>query len=112
MVYKALRNQLVSVLNNTYILPMSNPFTWSSLMHAINIIQHLCHHYESISNTDMEENKYQFHVAYNFKEPLEILIKRLNECVDFATAASDPLTKGHIISIVYVLAANTVQYME
>ena len=44
---------------------------------------------------------------YNAEEPPESLIKRLNDCADFATTASKTVSKTQLFRIAYSLVAET-----
>ena len=50
--------------------------------------------------------------SYNAEEPLDILIKRLDECANLATAAGEPVLETQLVHIAYRLVAETGQYPE
>ena len=56
---------------------------------TLELIQHLYTHYSRISATDMAASDGFIQFPYNAEEPLEGLIERLNDCTDFAAAASE-----------------------
>ena len=56
----------------------------------------------------MPENDERVWAPYNMEEPLESLIERLNECTDFATSASDPVSETQLAHITYGLVMETV----
>ena len=62
--------------------------------------------------TDTVANDERLQASYNSEDPLEILIKRLNECVEFATAASKPVSETQLVRISYGLVTETGQYPE
>ena len=60
----------------------------------------------------MAENDERLRASYNNEEPLEILIERLNECADFATASGKPVLETQLFRIAYGLVAETGKYPE
>ena len=70
---------------------MKNEYTGYATRSTMDLLNHLYQHYAHISLTDTVANDERLQASYNSEDPLEILIKRLNECVDFATAASKPV---------------------
>ena len=50
--------------------------------------------------------------TFNPREPLKSLFTRLNKCVDYATAAGDPVTEVQIVRITYGLVTETGQFQE
>ena len=60
----------------------------------------------------MTSNNERLRSSYNSEEPLEILIKRLDECADFATAAREPVSDTQLVRIAYRLVADTGHYPE
>ena len=54
----------------------------------------------------------KYRASYNAEEPLESLIERLNKCVDFATAAREPVLYTQLVRIPYELVVNTGQLPE
>ena len=60
----------------------------------------------------MAANDERLQASCNTEEPLEILIKRINECTDFATEAREPVSKTQLVRIAYGLVAETGQYPE
>ena len=64
-------------------------------------INHLYEHYSHISSMDRVANDERLRESYNTEEPLESLIKRLNECADFATAAIEIVLETQLVQITY-----------
>ena len=65
-----------------------------------------------ISTTDLVANDAKLQYPYNPDEPLKSLCTRLNECVNYATAAGETFTKGNIFRITYGLVVEMVQFQE
>ena len=58
----------------------------------ITLLIHLYAHYVLILATGLAENDRKLRDTLNTAEPLKSLYTRLNECVDYATEAGDPVT--------------------
>ena len=56
------------------------------------LLYHLYKHYARISSTYMAVNNERLRASYNSEEPLKSLIESLNECADYVTAASKPVS--------------------
>ena len=69
----------------------------------MNLLSHLYTHYARISATDLEENDRKLQETYNIYKPLKILYTSLNEYIDYATAAGEPITEGQVVRIAYGL---------
>ena len=65
-----------------------------SIATNLTLLSHLYVHYARILATDMAKNNKNLREAYNPDDPLESLYTRLNKCVDYATAAGEPITEG------------------
>ena len=67
-------------------------------------------YYSCISATDMAANNEKLILSYNTEDPLNSIIKRLNECKYFAAAEGEPVTETQIVRISYGLVYETGQY--
>ena len=76
------------------------------------LITNLYDNYARISSTDVAANNKIIRSPYNVEEPLKSLIKRINECEDFATSVSELVSDNHIVRITYGLVAETGLYPE
>ena len=95
----ALRNQLLTASEDTYLSTLKNAFTDYSGATMLTLLSHMYTHYARIFSTDLAEINRKLQETYNLNEPLESLYTRLNECVDYATLASEPITKGQVVRI-------------
>ena len=73
----------------------------------LTLLSNLYAHYAQILVTYLAENNRKLQETYNPDEPLEILYTKLNKCVDYATAAGEPITEGQVIQISYGLVVVT-----
>ena len=65
----------------------------------MDLLTHLYKDYANISPSGMAENDERLRAAYNAEEPLESLIKRLDECTDFATEDRKPVSETQLVRI-------------
>ena len=89
-----LSNQLLKAFEYTYLSPLKNLFTGYYGSTTLTLLSHLYVYYAQILATDLAENERNLRENYNTNKPLERLYTRLNECVDYATTAGDPITEG------------------
>ena len=87
-----LQNQLVAVLDDTYLYSLKNPHTGCSEWPTQEIITYIYANYASILSTDISTNDICLFSTHNSEDPIESLIKQLNECENFAAAAGKPVT--------------------
>ena len=107
-----LKNQMPTVFDNPYLATLKNKYTGYTTRSTMKLINHLYKQYARISSMGMAANDEIIRASYNSKEPLESLTERLNECADFVTAASEPVSETQLVRITYVLVAETGQYPE
>ena len=62
--------------------------------------------------TNLAENNKKLREPCNPDETLKSLYTRLNECMDYATAASDPITEVQAVRIAYGIVAETGKLQE
>ena len=62
--------------------------------------------------TYLAENDRKLWETYNTDKPLESLYTRPNECVEYATAAGEPITEGKFFGIAYGLVSETRQFQK
>ena len=61
---------------------------------------------------DLADNDRKLQETYNTEEPLKSLYTRLNECVDYSTAAGEPISEVKVVRIAYGLVLETGQFQE
>ena len=65
----------------------------------MDLITHIYEHYGRIIPLDMAVNDEILQASYKTEEPIESLIKRINECADFATASGEPVSETQLVHI-------------
>ena len=73
---------------------------------------HLYGNYARILATDLAANNQKLSNPFNPNKLLESLYTRLNERVDYATTAGNPIAQGQVVSIEYDLVAEMGQLQE
>ena len=101
----SLNNHLLAVFNKTYLANLKKNYTSYATRSTIDLISPHCEHYVSISLTDMEANHERIRASYNSEELLESLLERINKCVNFATASSEPVSETQLVNIAYRLVS-------
>ena len=76
------------------------------------LLSHLYNHYTRISSALYGARSLLSFAAISVEDPLNSLIERLNECADFVTAGTKPVSETHMVRIAYVLVAEIYQYPE
>ena len=99
----ALRNQLMTEFEDTYLSPLKHPFTGYFAIKMLQLILHLYDQYARISTIYLAANYANLREPFNPSNPLESLYMRLNECIDCATAAGEPITEGQVVRIAYAI---------
>ena len=61
---------------------------------------------------DLTKNGTNLRETFNPDDPVESLYMRLNECVDYETAADNTVTEGQVMRIAYIIVAETGQFQE
>ena len=82
---------------DTYISPLKHALAGYSTIKMLQLILHLYDHYARISTIYLEVNYANLREPFNPRNPLESLYMRLNECIDCATAAGEPMTEGRVV---------------
>ena len=88
----ALKNQLVYVFQDAYLLTLNNAYIGYATKSTLALLTHLYLNCTHISTTYMKDNYKKLRSPYNAEEPLEILFTRLNECAELPATAVDPFT--------------------
>ena len=78
----------------------------------IRLLIYLYNNYVRISATDLAKNNKNLREPYNLDEPPKSLYTRLNECVNYATAAGEPINEGQVVRIAHGFVTETGQFQE
>jgi hypothetical protein len=111
-VTKALRKQIVSAIDETYIKPLKarNSGYNNVAVHAMTT--YLFTAYGKIDDESIVANEKKFIEPWDGTSPFENVIERIDECMDFAEAAEQPYTVPQILSKIYTLVYDTGLYFD
>ena len=76
----------------------------------MDLLTYLYKNYARMSSLDMASNDERIQEYYNAKEPLDILVKRLDQYADFVTAVREPVSETQLACITYGMVEETGQY--
>ena len=88
---------------------MKNAYTGCAIKTTMELIQHLYKNYTQISATDIAENNERLRAPYNAEDLIKSLVRGINKCANFSTAARETVSQTQIVRIVYGLVYETGQ---
>jgi hypothetical protein len=100
---KALRKQIVGAVEETYIKPLKTRNNGYNAVPVDVMMSYLFTAYGNIDEQSVMLNDKKFIEPWDGSSPFENIIERIDECVDFAKAASQPYTAPQIMSKIYTL---------
>ena len=100
---------MLAVFDDPYLATFKNGYTGYATRLTMDILTHLYKNYARISPSDMTSKNERLQALYNSEEPLENLIKRIDECADFVTASGEPVSETQLVRITYGMVAETGQ---
>jgi uncharacterized phage-associated protein len=105
-VVKALRKQLVSAVDEAYLIALKHDHTMYNAVLLEQMLAHLYAEYGEISHEDYKLNDTKFNKPWDGAEPIELIVARWNKCIKLAAASGKPYTYEQILektfAIVYV----------
>ncbi len=104
---KALKQQLLSTVENVYLRALSNRHTGYANITTLQLLQHLLRVHGRITAHDLEENFIRFKKPWDPNSPYETLIEQMDDAVDFANAGGSPISAQQQINTAYTLLFNT-----
>jgi hypothetical protein len=111
-VTKALRKQIVSAIDETYVKPLKTRNSGYNNAAVDAMITYLFTAYGNIDDESIVVNEKKFIEPWDGTSPFENIIERIDECIDFAEAAEQPYSAPQILSKIYTLVYNTGLYFD
>jgi predicted metalloprotease len=111
-VTKALRKQIVSSIEETYIKPLKTRNNGYNAVSVESMMTYLFTAYGNIDDESIMVNEKKMIESWDGSSPFENVIERIDECVDFAEAAGQPYTAPQILSKIYTLVYDTGLYFD
>jgi hypothetical protein len=102
-VVKALRKQLVSAVDEAYIIALKHDRTMYNAVPLEQMLAHLRDEYGEISHEDYKLNEAKFNEPWDEAEPIELIVARWNKCIKLAAAAGKPYTDEQILENAFAI---------
>ena len=87
---KALKSLLIATVDETYLRSLQEKYIGYANVTTKEMLAHLYLAYAKISDGDLEDNDKRMRADYDVNQPMEVLIKQVNNAVEI-TAAADNL---------------------
>jgi hypothetical protein len=75
-------------------------------------LKYLCDTYGKITPEDVIENEKNFTESWDGDEAFEVIIERINNCVEFAIEAESPYSEKQIMNHALTIVAKTGSYAD
>jgi hypothetical protein len=111
-VMQALRKQIIDTVEEKFIMSLRNKYTRYNSVHPKDLLKYLFDTYGKITPEDIIENEKKFTEDWDGDEAFEIVIERINNCVEFAKEAESPYTDKQIMIRALTLVSKTGLYAD
>ena len=112
VVMQALRKQIVDTVEEKYIMSMRNKYTRYNSVHPKALLKYLFDTYGKITPEDVIENERKFTEEWDGDEAFEVVIERINNCIDFAIEAESAYSHKQIMNHALTIVAKTGLYAD
>ena len=109
---QALRTQIVDTVEEKFIISLRNKYTRYSSVHPKDLLAYLFETYGKITPEDVIANEKKLIEDWDGNEAFEVIIERVNNCIDFANEAGSDYTDKQIMDRVFVIVANMGLYAD
>jgi hypothetical protein len=82
-VMQALRKQIIDTVEEKFIMSLRNKYTRYNSVHPKDLLKYLFDTYGKITPEDVIENEKKFTEDWDGEEAFEVVIERINNCVEF-----------------------------
>jgi hypothetical protein len=106
-VTKALRKQLISVIEPAYLTHLEDEFSGFNKVEVKDLLNYLFQTYRHISSMDLIENNRKFESDWDPSEPWQTVMTCIKQCCDYAQDAGRPYSKPQKLSKAHALVFNT-----
>jgi hypothetical protein len=111
-VHTALKNQLIKAVPAQCLIAIKHAHSgYANLLLRV-MLAHLFDNYGDINTNDLQDNDNKFRQAWDPNTPIEMLIKQINDAVQYAADAGTPYTNQQILNNAYALVFNTGMYFD
>jgi hypothetical protein len=112
VVMQALRKQIVETVEEKYIMSLRNKYTRYNSVHPKDLLQYLFDTYGKITPEDLIENEKKLTKEWDGNEAFELIIERVNDCIEFAKEAGDKFTDTQIMNRTFIIISKTGLYND
>jgi hypothetical protein len=109
---QALRRQIIDTVEEKYIMSLRNKYTRYNAVSPTAMITHLFDTYGKITPEDMLKNEQHLNEPWDGSEPFELVIERIQECIELATEAGRPYSAEQIMDRAFRIVAQTGLYPD
>jgi hypothetical protein len=104
---QALKQLILEAYDNMYTSQLEDYLLQYSNRSALEIIMHLKQTYGFINPTQLAENYNKMTATINFQDPIETLLKQIEDGVRYANAGAQPYMEAQYVNIAFLLILNT-----
>jgi hypothetical protein len=112
VVMQALRKQIIDTVEEKFIMSLRNKYTRYNSVHPKDLLKYLFVTYGKITPEDVIENEKKFTEDWDGDEAFEVVIERINNCVEFAKEAVSPYTDKQVMIRALTLVSKTGLYAD
>jgi hypothetical protein len=107
---KALRQQLLSAVDDIYVRSLRDRITGFANVSVWQMLTHLLTTYGRVTPNDLQLNDQRLRTPYSIDQPLESLIAQVEDAVAYAAAGGQDYTAAQIVNVAYSLLLATGQF--
>jgi hypothetical protein len=111
-VMQALRKQIIDTVEEKYIMSLRNKYTRYNSVHPKDLLKYLFETYGKITPEDVIKNEKKFTESWDGDEAFEVIIERINNCIEFAIEAESPYSEKQIMNHALTIVAKTGLYAD
>ena len=103
MTNKALKSLVIAAVKKTYIRSLGEKYIGYANVTTKEMLAHLYLAYAKLSDGNLEDNNKRMRADYDMNQPMEFLIKQINDAVDIAAAADNLYSVEQVVTAAYNL---------
>jgi hypothetical protein len=100
-VQKALKKQIISVFEPMYLDILNDNMVGYTNISTRDMLDHLFETYGNITSVDLEINFEHMRRAWDPQQPVETLLKQIQDCADYSEAGGVPICPSQKINVGY-----------
>ena len=109
---KALKFLLIAAVDETYIRFLCDKYIGYANITTLKMLMHLYAAYAKINEGDLEEKDKLMRADYDVNQPMEVLIKQIDEKVDMVAASDNPYSNEQVVTAAYNLVFKTSMFAD